>query len=153
MFITGADWDRRDTVAAFPVGQRAADRAGNLYRYVLYNDGAGAVAGVAGDFAYIYAVSGVSAGQTTTVTCDRTDTAGVGAGVLMAALADGEYGWILTNGVYTLTTALTAGADGNALTVVGAGADGTLDVSAAVTDHCCATAIDASAKIVLVHCM
>jgi hypothetical protein len=43
---------------------------------------------------------------------------------------------------------LTAGADGNALTPVGS-TDGTLDVSAAVTDAICAYAVDASAKIVL----
>jgi len=42
-----------------------------------------------------------------------------------------------------LTIALTAGADGNALTAVGAG-DGTLDVSAAVTDAVCAYAGDHS---------
>ena len=56
-----------------------------------------------------------------------------------------------TKGVATLTTALTAGADGNALTAVGAG-DGTLDVSALVTDFICAVAIDASAKIVMLTC-
>ena len=50
-----------------------------------------------------------------------------------------------------LTTALTAGADGNALTPVGS-TDGTLDVSAAVTDHIAAIAVDASAKIVFVTC-
>jgi hypothetical protein len=68
--------------------------------------------------------------------------------VLQAVLADGEYGWIQIKGRATLTTALTAGADGNALTAVGA-TDGTLDVSAAVTDAICAYAVDASAKIVL----
>ena len=51
-------------------------------------------------------------------------------------------------GPATLTTALTAGADGNALTPVGS-TDGTLDVSALVTDHICAIAVDASAKIVM----
>ena len=50
-----------------------------------------------------------------------------------------------------LTTALTAGADGNALTAVGA-TDGTIDVSALVTDFICAVAIDASAKIVFLTC-
>jgi hypothetical protein len=75
----------------------------------------------------------------------------VGAGVLLSAPGDGEYCWIQTRGPATLTTALTAGADGNALTPVGS-TDGTLDVSAAVTDHICAIAIDASAKIVMVTC-
>ena len=125
---------------------------GKVYKFVQFDTGAGAVAAVVGNFCYYYAVSGASAGQTTVVTMDLTDTAGVGAGVLQAVLADGEYGWIQIGGPATLTTALTAGADGNALTPVGAGADGTLDVSALVTDHICAIAIDASAKIVMVTC-
>jgi hypothetical protein len=63
--------------------------------------------------------------------------------------ADGEYCWIQITGVATLTTALTAGADGDPLTPTGAGADGTLDVTADATSPICAYAIDASAKIVL----
>lgn len=121
---------------------------GKRYRFVLFNDGDGDVAAVAGNFAYVYAPSGASAGATTTVTSDLSDSAGVGAGVFMAAPADGEYCWVQISGFATLTTALTAGADGNALTPVGA-TDGTLDVSALVTDHICAIAIDATAKIVL----
>jgi hypothetical protein len=93
----------------------------------------------------------VSAGSTTKVTSDLSDSAGVGAGVLQAVIADEGYGWIQISGVATLTPALTAGADGNALTPVGA-TDGTLDVSALVTDHICAIAVDASAKIVLLTC-
>lgn len=124
---------------------------GKRYKFVLFNNGAGDVAAVAGNFAYVYAVSGVSAGEITTVTMDLTDTAGIGAGVFQSVPADGEYCWIQTWGPATLTTALTAGADGNALTPVGA-SDGTLDVSALVTDHICAIAIDASAKIVFVTC-
>ena len=107
---------------------------------------------MAGNVAYYYAVSGASAGETTEVTMDVTDSGGVGAGVFQAVIADGGYGWLQTRGVATLTTALTAGADGNALTAVGAGADGTLDVSAAVTDFICAVAIDADAKIVMLMC-
>lgn len=121
------------------------------YKYVKYNSGAGAVAAAAGNFAYFYAPSGASAGAYTEVTSDLSDSAGVGAGVLQAVIATGGYGWVQVAGVATLTTALTAGADGNALTPVGS-TDGTLDVSAAVTDHICAIAIDASAKIVLLTC-
>lgn len=123
---------------------------GKRYKFVKYNNGQ-AVAAVAGNFCYYHAASGTSAGENTEVTMDLSDSAGVGAGVLQAVIADGEYGWIQTWGVATLTTALTAGADGNALTPVGA-TDGTLDVSALVTDHICAIAIDASAKIVFVTC-
>lgn len=127
----------------------AAD--GKRYKFVLFNNGAGNVAAVAGNFAYVLAVSGASAGEITTVTMDLSDSAGVGAGVFQSVPADGEYCWIQTWGPATLTTALTAGADGNALTPVGS-SDGTLDVSALVTDHICAIAIDASAKLVFVTC-
>ncbi len=121
---------------------------GKVYKFVQYNVGAGAVAAVAGNVAYYYAPSGASAGATTVVTSDLSDSANVGAGVLQSAPANNEYCWIQIKGPATLTTALTAGADGNALTAAGA-TDGTLDVSAAVTDSICAYAIDASAKIVL----
>lgn len=118
------------------------------YKFVLFNDGAGSVAAVSGNVCYYYAPSGTSAGATTTVTSDLSDSAGLGAGVFQSAPADGEYCWIQIKGEATLTTALTAGADGNALTPVGA-TDGTLDVSALVTDHVCAIAHDASAKIIV----
>lgn len=121
---------------------------GKRYRFVLYNGGAGNVAAVAGNFAYVLAPAGASTGATTTVTSDLSDSANVGAGVLMAAAASGEYCWVQISGYATLNTALTAGSDGNALTPVGA-TDGTLDVSALVTDHICAVAVDASAKLVL----
>ncbi len=133
------------------LGDVYVDQAGKRYKFVQYNAGAGPVAAVAGNFAYYYAPAGVSAGATTIVTSDLSDSANVGAGVLMATPANGEYCWIQTGGPATLTTALTAGADGNALTPVGA-TDGTIDVSAAVTDHICAVAVDASAKIVLLTC-
>jgi hypothetical protein len=127
---------------------------GKRYRFVLYSTGVGSVAAVAGNFTYVLAPSGASAGLTTTVTSDLSDSAGVGAGMLMSAPSAtvGLYCWVQIAGYATLTTALTAGADGNALTPVGA-TDGTLDVSALVTDHVCATAIDASARIVLLHSM
>lgn len=124
---------------------------GKRYKFVQYNGGAGAVAAVAGNMTYYYAPSGASAGAVNVVTSDLSDSANVGAGMLMSAPASGEYCWIQTRGPATLTTALTAGADGNALTAAGA-TDGTLDVSAAVTDFICAVAVDASAKIVFLDC-
>jgi hypothetical protein len=135
----------------FKLGTVFRNYDGKQYKYVQFNDGAGNVASVAGNFAYYYAVGGVSAGQTDIVTMDLSDSANVGAGVFQAVIADGGYGWIQTRGPATLTTALTAGADGNALTAVGA-TDGTIDVSALVTDFICAVAIDASAKIVMLTC-
>jgi hypothetical protein len=136
----------------FTLGTVHRDYDGKQYKYVQFNNGAGNVASVAGNVAYYYAVSGASAGQVDIVTMDRTDAGGVGAGAFQAVIADTGYGWIQTKGPATLTTALTAGADGNALTVIGAGVDGTLDVSAAVTDHVCAVAVDISAKIVFLTC-
>lgn len=127
------------------------DLTGNLYKYVKYNGGAGSVAAVAGNFVFNYAPSGASAGATTEVTSDVTDSGGIGMGVLQAVIASGGYGWIQITGTATLTTALKAGADGNALTAVGTD-DGTLDVSAAVTDYICAVAVDATAKIVFLTC-
>jgi hypothetical protein len=123
---------------------------GKVYKFVLYNTGVGPVAAVAGNACYYYAPSGVSAGATTTVTSDLSDSAGLGAGILQSAPSStvGLYCWIQTQGPATITPALTAGADGNALTAVGA-TDGTLDVSALVTDAVVAFAVDASAKIIM----
>jgi len=130
------------------VGDHYEASDGKVYKFVQYDTGAGAVAAVSGNVCYYYAPSGTSAGATTVITSDLSDSAGLGAGVLQSAPADGEYCWVQIKGPATLTTALTAGADGNALTAVGA-TDGTLDVSAAVTDAVVAYAVDASAKIVM----
>ena len=130
------------------VGDHYEAAGGKIYKFVKFNNGVGNVAAVAGNVCYYYAVSGTSAGQTTEVTMDLTDSGGIGAGVFQSVPADGEYCWIQIKGPATITTALTAGADGNALTAVGAGADGTLDVSALVTDAVVAYAIDADAKII-----
>lgn len=148
MFITGAKWDAVTTAREFALGSVGAGHDGKIYKYVQYKEGAAATDGVAGEVAYYYAPGGTSAGSTTAVTSDVSDSATVGAGVLQAAMSDNEYGWVQIKGPATLSIALTAGADGNALTAVGAG-DGTLDVSALVTDHVCAYAIDASEKVIM----
>lgn len=119
---------------------------GKVYKFVQYVGGAGAVAAVAGNIAYYFAPGGASAGAET-VTSDLSDSAGLGAGVLQSAIPINSYGWIQIKGTATITPALTAGGDGQALTAVGA-SDGTLDVSALVTDAVVAYAIDASAKII-----
>ena len=130
------------------LGDLYTSSSSKVYKFVQYETAAGAVAAVSGNVCYYYAPGGVSAGSTTVVTSDLSDSAGLGAGVLQSAPADGEYCWVQIKGSATLTTALTAGADGNALTPVGS-TDGTLDVSALVTDSICAYAVDASAKIVM----
>lgn len=129
------------------LGTIARDQSGKLYKFIQYEAATAAVAGVAGEVAY-YATVAVGDATATIVTSDLSDSDEVGAGVLQAALADGEYGWVQVSGLATLTIALTAGADGDPLTATGA-TDGTLDVSAAVTDVKCATAIDASANIIM----
>jgi hypothetical protein len=117
------------------------------YKYIQYEAGAAAVAGVAGEVAYL-PTTAVGGATGTIVTSDLSDSIEVGAGVLQAALADGYYGWIQVQGIATLTIALTAGADGDPMTPTGA-ADGTLDVSEAVTDSICAHAVDATAYIIM----
>ena len=147
-YITGIDITATGTTVDFQLGQVAQTSDGKLYKYVQYVVGAGTVAAVAGNVVGYYAASGTSAGQIDIVTADVSDTAKAGAGVLQSAPATSEYCWIQVTGPATLTTAVASGADGNALTLVGAG-DSTLDVSGAVTDAVCATAIDASAKIIM----
>lgn len=142
--ISGVDLSANDANPEFTPGVKFSDNDGKCYRYYQFDNGAGNVAAVAGNVAYFYG----TAGATDVVTMDLSDSANVGAGVFQAVLTDGYYGWFQVDGPATLTTALTAGADGNALTAVGS-TDGTLDVSAAVTDAVCAVAIDATAKIVM----
>jgi hypothetical protein len=131
----------------FSVGDiyRAGD--GKVYKFVQYDTGAGPVAAVAGNVCYYYAPGGASTGVTGVVTSDLSDSAGLGAGVLQSTPADGEYCWIQIRGMAIITPNLTAGADGNALTAVGA-TDGTLDVSALVTDAVVAFCVDAGTKTI-----
>jgi hypothetical protein len=150
-YIAGMDLTEVRTLAEGPefrLGSIGQTFNGKKYKYVQYNAGAGAVAAVAGNVTYYLATGGVSAGQIDIVTSDLSDSAGLGAGVLQAVIPASGYGWIQIAGSATITPALTAGADGQALTAVGA-TDGTLDVSAAVTDAVVAYAVDASAKIIM----
>lgn len=151
-FLIGVDLS--ETYTAATLAERGiavgtvTEHDGKKYKLYKFNNGVGNVAAVAGNVAYIYAVSGASAGETTEVTMDLTDTQEIGAGVFQSVPADGEYCWLQVTGPATLTTALTAGADGDPLTPTGA-SDGTLDVTADVTSPVCAYAIDASAKIIM----
>lgn len=118
------------------------------YKYVQYRGGAGVVVAVAGRVAGYYAPAGVSAGSDQVVTMDISDTALLGAGVLQAVIPELGYGWIQIAGKATLSVALASGADGNALSFLGAADTGTLTVAAAVTNAVVANAIDASASII-----
>jgi len=115
------------------------------YKFVLYDTGAGSVAAASGNVAYYYTLDGYKNNQ---VTSDLSDSVEIGAGVLQSVPGDGEYCWIQIKGAATLTTALTAGADGDPLTPTGS-TDGTLDVTTLVTDHICAYAGDISDKEVI----
>jgi len=133
------------------IGDIYVSNDNKTYRFVKYNSGAGTVAAVAGNAVGFYAPGGVSAAATNEVTSDNSDTVAA-AGVLVGAPGNGEYGWIQTKGVNTLNLALTAGADGNALYLNAAGTDGALTVMSAVTQSTAGTAIDASAKVVMLAC-
>lgn len=146
-YIIGMDLTAIDTTQKFTLGSLGQTQDGKIYKYVKYEAAAAAIAGVAGQVAY-YANVAVGDATGTIVTSDLSDSDEVGAGVLQAALTDGTFGWVQVKGIATLTIALTAGADGDPLTPTGA-TDGTLDVTALVTDSICATAIDASANIIM----
>lgn len=143
MYIMGIDNDAvvlTGNDPAFRLGQLGAAFDGKIYKYVQYQEGTAVVDGVAGEVAYYYTLDGYKNNQ---VSSDLSDSVELGAGVLQAVMSDGDYGWIQIKGPATLTIALTAGVDGDPLTPTGS-ADGTLDVSALVTDHVCAYAGDIS---------
>ena len=141
-FITGlTDVETTDKEG---VGTHRYD-GGKWYKWVQYDTGAGPVAAVAGNVCYYYTLDGYKNNQ---VTSDLSDSVEIGAGVLLSAPGDGEYAWVQIKGAATLTPALTGGADGDPLTPTGA-TDGTLDVSALVTDNVCAIAGDISDKEII----
>jgi len=133
----------------FALGQLGAVIDGTngtkLYKYLQYDTGSVGTAAVAGEVAYYYTNDGYKNHQ---VTSDLSDSVEIGAGVIQAVMTDGQYGWFQVTGAATLTIALTAGADGDPLTPTGS-ADGTLDVSADVTDNVCAIAGDISDKEII----
>ena len=132
MNIIGLSVTQVDATAIFKLGTVAGDIGGygpqKNYKYVQYE------AGVAGEVAYYYGAGGTA---TNIVTSDLSDSKNIGAGVLQAVMADGTYGWVQISGPATLTIALTAGSDGNALT------------PGAVTDAVCAYADDISEKKIM----
>lgn len=151
MSSVGLITDRIDTKRKFTLGvifeQNLELTATKKFRYIQYEQGAGAVAALAGQVCYYFGAGGM---ETMIVTSDLSDSVNIGAGVLQANLAQGNFGWIQIRGPATLTIALTAGADGNQLTPVGA-TDGTLDVPTGNTPHVCAYADDVSAQKIVCH--
>lgn len=142
--IVGIKLDAVDTTPAFDVGTVGQADDGKRYKYIVYSEEAAATAGVAGEVAYYVAAD--TTGYT--VTSDLSASDEVGAGVLQAALSDGQYGWVQVTGVATLSIELTAENDGAPYTPTGS-ADGSLDVTAAFTDSVCAYGLDTSANIIM----
>ena len=145
--VVGIDPTSVSNTAEFKLGQHGAviDSPTKLYKYVQYDTGSAGAAAVAGEACYYYTLDGYKNNQ---VTSDLSDSVEVGAGILQAVMTDGQFGWIQIKGAATMTIALTAGADGDPLTPTGS-ADGTLDVSANVTDNVCAIAGDISDKEII----
>jgi hypothetical protein len=145
MNIIGLDITDVSTTAKFKLGTIAGDIGANgpqkTYKYINYVTNVG----VAGQVAYYGTASGY---ENSRVSSDISATVSIGAGVLQAAMPTNTYGWVQISGPATLSIALTAGADGNALTAPGA-TDGTLDVASAVTDPICAFAADVSEKKII----
>ena len=141
-YITGMDITEVSDTSTFKLGQLGQTEDGKIYKYVQYDTGSGSVAAVSGNVAYYYTLDGY---KNNSVTSDLSDSIELGAGVLQSAPTDGQYCWIQVRGAATLTTALTAGTDGDPLTPTGS-SDGTLDLATAITDNICAFAGDISDK-------
>jgi hypothetical protein len=152
--LIGMNINSVSTTAEYPVGQIYRHYDGNVYKYVLYNDGTANLDLAAGDVVYYVDDTGYGA---STVTADVSDSSGaeIGAGVAVAAVTDdASYFWIQIKGPATVTEALGGSAgDGDPLTAVGA-ADKALTKAAeadstGVYKHVCAIAVDASAKEII----
>ena len=113
------------------------------YKYVRYT---GTLATAVGDVcSYVLTDN--------TMTSVDSTTSAIGAGVAPAAhpLGSVSYGWLQIRGVATLSTALGAGALGNALTTVAA-ANKALTTPAAATSLVVGTVVNVTAPI-LVYCL
>lgn len=150
-YIVGMDLTASDPTPQFKLGAIGQTADGYLYKYVQYNQGAGAISAVAGNAVGYYAPGGTSTGTSTVVTSDVSDTTSILAGALAVAIANLQYGWIQVKGRATLTTAFVSGAAGNALNLSST-TDGTVKVVAAATDAGGAYAILPASRIVLLDC-
>ena len=127
---------------------------GKVYKFVLYDEGTGALDLAAGDVVYYVDDTGYGAH---TVSADVSDATGqeIGAGVAVTAVtADASYFWVQIKGAATVSTTIGGSAgDGDPLTCVGA-ADKALTKAAesdtaAVYKPVVAIAVDASAKEII----
>ena len=157
MYITAFKPDRVDSSAEFTPGVigahfDASAGAFKMYKYVIYEEGTGALDLAAGDVVYYVDDTGYGAN---TVTADVSDATGaeIGAGVAPAAVtADGSYFWVQIKG--PATVAVTIGgtpADGDPLTATGA-ADKALTLAtegAGTLTSVVAIGVDVSAKEII----
>ena len=136
----------KDSGQGFRLGQLGAviGEPTKLYKFVQ-NVGTGTTF-EAGDVCYYHRL--FQEYHSNIVTTDVSFTDRIGAGIAQATVPTFTNCWIQIRGPAILSTALTAGADGDPLTPEGAG-DKTLDVVANVTDHFCAIACDASDKEII----
>ena len=130
---------------------------GKRYKYLKYNDGTANLALAVGDMAFYVDDTGYEAN---TVETDNSDASGqpIGAGAACVAATDGQYLWFQTYGICTLSTSLGGSAgDGDPLTVKGASDEALTKAAEAdstgVYKDVCATAIDASDKLVFLKCV
>ena len=119
-----------------------------VYRYYKFDNGSGSVAAVSGNIAVFKATT------QDTVTSDVSDgdTNKVAAGMFVSAPADGQFCWLQVRGPATVNQAINSGADGAGC--IPHSTDGMLTV--ATTNDIiapCATASDASEKMVWLHCV
>lgn len=148
MYITGIDPTKVSEnlngavyIPDFLPGSLGMDHEGKIYKYLKYNEGVGNVAAVVGQVAYYHTADGY---KLYTATSDLSDSVQVGAGVIQAVMAEGQWGWFQIKGAATLSIALIGvGTDGDPLTPQGAN-DGTLDVADTATNAICATSGDFS---------
>jgi len=129
---------------SFRVGQLGAVIGETTKLYKFVQNYSLATTAEAGDVCY-YTADGY---KLNTVTTDISFSQKVGAGVFQTSVTALDFCWIQIRGPATLSTALTAGADGDPLTAEGAG-DKTLDVAASFTDNICAIAGDISDKEII----
>ena len=119
-----------------------------VYRYYKFDNGSGSVAAVSGNIAVFKATT------QDTVTSDVSDgdTNKVAAGMFVSAPADGQFCWLQVRGPATVNQAINSGADGAGC--IPHSTDGMLTVATANDLIApCATASDASEKMVWLHCV
>ncbi len=140
-FVTDVSDTDKEGVGALRV------EGNKTYKWVKYDDGSANLAAAVGD------VVGYKTGgyATQTVTSDASDCDGIGAGVLMAAPADGQFCWIQIKGQATCSTAFVGPpVAGNGLKF--SVSDRAFNVGAAATDTIVAACTHVVNKTVILDC-